>query len=555
MALRSRLASWWKAAKPALPFVLSWALLDVMLNLRYPQQEPALWYLIPSVDVLVVFFYFAVFGWNKWRVPTAVRIGLVALIFLVRLIRFGDGIQRRFYFQSFNLYGDLPLVPDLIRFSYSTLPLWKFCLVIVVALATIVALAIATYRALACAERYLSDSRRAQRVGLIAAVLFLLSSLVPRDPYYGPFYYGGFAASALPRLKHEAKFLLNVYGYTAEKTKAIAEAQERLAHEPGDLAKLHHANVYLILVESYGVATFDRPLLEERSRATYDAFESELGGRGFSIASGLLDSPTHGGQSWLAHATLATTIEVADQLQYEIIFTQRPKTMARFFRDAGYRTVLVQPGTTRPWPKWEFYQFENHYFLWDFDYAGPQYSWATMPDQYVLDFVRRNEIEKQKGPLFIQYALVSSHAPWSHQPVLVDDWSRIGNGNIYNHLETILYPITWPDFTDASEAYVRSIIYDLDVLKRYIADYVRDDSLVILLGDHQPVREVSGEEENHGVPVHVISRDKTLLEPFIARGYLPGMRPRMDDQRPPMREFLIDFLEDFSTPNAEPTEE
>jgi hypothetical protein len=279
------------------------------------------------------------------------------------------------------------------------------------------------------------------------------------------------------------------------------------------------------------------------------------GGAGFFWwGAGWHEPPPHGGQSWLAHATLATTIQVADQLQYEIIFTQHPKTMARFFRDAGYRTTLVQPGTTRPWPKWEFYQFENHYFAADFDYAGPSFAWASMPDQYVLDFVRRNEIEKQKRPLFVQYALVSSHAPWSHLPQVVDDWSKIGNGDIYNRLEIIRYPITWPDFDNAAEAYVASIMYDFDVLRRYIADYVRDDSLVILLGDHQPVREVSGADENHGVPIHVLSRDKKLVEPFLARGYVPGIRPRVDEERAPMREFLVNLLEDFSLPNPKPTQ-
>jgi hypothetical protein len=93
---------------------------------------------------------------------------------------------------------------------------------------------------------------------------------------------------------------------------------------------------------------------------------------------------------------------------------------------------------------------------------------------------------------------------------------------------------------------VTSIIYDMTVLKSYLTQFINDDSLVIMLGDHQPVREVSGGDENHAVPVHVVTRDPKLIEPFVARGYVRGMRPRMDDQHPPMEQFLPNFLEDFS---------
>jgi hypothetical protein len=134
---------------------------------------------------------------------------------------------------------------------------------------------------------------------------------------------------------------------------------------------------------------------------------------------------------------------------------------------------------------------------------------------------------------------------------VVDDWSKIQNGDIYNHLETIRFPITWPDFADAQEAYIRSIIYDFDVLKRYISDYIKDDSLIIMLGDHQPVGEISGEGEHRGVPIHVLSRNPALVEPFLARGYARGIRPKIVDTPPPMADFLGNLLEDFSTPGTE----
>jgi len=308
--------------------------------------------------------------------------------------------------------------------------------------------------------------------------------------------------------------------------------------------------VHLILIESYGQTVLERPLFVDSARATLDSFESVLANRGYSIVSNVLDSPTYGGHSWLAHATLGTGVRTANQLDYEVVCAKKPKTLARFFHDAGYRTVVAQPGTTRPWPKGEFFGFDRKYYLWNFDYVGPTYAWATMPDQYVLDFVRRHELSRASGPLFIQYILVSSHAPWSDLPPLVDDWSRVRDGDIYNHVEGTHYPIVWPSFANASGAYIASIEYDFEVLKRYLADYVKDDSLVIILGDHQPVAEVNGHTSSYGVPIHVLSRDPKLLEPFIARGYTAGLRPHRTGIRPGLEQFLPDFLADFSTPRA-----
>jgi hypothetical protein len=94
-------------------------------------------------------------------------------------------------------------------------------------------------------------------------------------------------------------------------------------------------------------------------------------------------------------------------------------------------------------------------------------------------------------------------------------------------------------------------------LKRYLADYVKDDSLVIILGDHQPVAEVNGHSSSHGIPIHVLSRSQALLQPFLARGYTTGMRPHRAGTLPGLERFLPDFLADFSSsapPGAAPAQ-
>ena len=131
--------------------------------------------------------------------------------------------------------------------------------------------------------------------------------------------------------------------------------------------------------------------------------------------------------------------------------------------------------------------------------------------------------------------------------MLVDDPESIGDGSIYQKLERLTYPIEWPHFENASEAYLRSIVYDLSVVGRFVERYVSDDALVIVLGDHQPVKEVTRNSSSYGVPVHVLSRDPKLLEPFLARGYARGTLPRVGSPRATLDTFMASLLSDFST--------
>jgi hypothetical protein len=187
--------------------------------------------------------------------------------------------------------------------------------------------------------------------------------------------------------------------------------------------------------------------------------------------------------------------------------------------------VLVQPGTTRPWPEGMVHGFQRKYYAPDLAYQGPAFGWATMPDQYVLDFIHRREIAPATSPLFIEYALVSSHAPWSVQPTVVDDWAQLGDGRRFHDVVPRKFDITWSHLAEGGEAYVQSVLYDLEVLKRYLVQRVKRDALVIILGDHQPPGAVIGNDPSRAVPVHVITHDSALIQRFTAIGYARGMEP------------------------------
>ncbi len=522
--------------------------LDTLFNLRFPALELHFWYLLPSVDVVMILGAFAIMGSQGWRVPKFARGVLVALVMLVRVLRFGDGIQDRYYAQKFTLY-DLLLLPEGVRFAHSTLPAWKFWSFLLGALVLLVLLPVLAYLALRVAETYLADTRHVPLVAVLAFAAFLVGLVQPREVRHPKLFSGGFGVSAGPRIRREAAFLMNLVTEQGKWNDAIARAGEELARIPSDLSKLGKHNVHFILIESYGIAAVERPEFVHAVTPVFSSLESKLGARGFTIASGRMTSPTFGGRSWLAHATLATAVSTTEQLGYDIVFKAKPKTLAAFFREAGYRTVLAAPGTTRPGSRGDLYGFSKNYYYADFDYAGPAFAWATMPDQYVLDFIRRRELTS-KMPLFVQYVLVSSHAPWSETPTLVNDWSKLGDGAIFDTQPVYRYPIVWPNFTNAQEAYIRSVVYDFDVIGQFIEQFLTDDALVIIMGDHQPVVEVSGDESDHRVPVHVLSRDKALVEPFLARGFVPGLWPKGAAKPRSFETFLPDLLRDFSTGKA-----
>jgi hypothetical protein len=168
-----------------------------------------------------------------------------------------------------------------------------------------------------------------------------------------------------------------------------------------------------------------------------------------------------------------------------------------------------------------------------------------MPDQFVLDWVRRREWTAPAQPIFARYVLISSHASFSIQPPYIADWETIGDGSLYKAREPVTYPIEWPDLSNAGEAYLRSLEYEFETLGNYLAQYVTRDTLIIILGDHQPNVQLTGPGEPWSVPVHVVSRNPRLLTPFRQRGYTAGLFPDQPLPHAGMETFLPGFLEDF----------
>ena len=332
----------------------------------------------------------------------------------------------------------------------------------------------------------------------------------------------------------------------------LAEFRRRSAADPfratparALLSGLGGADVLLIYIESYGRSALERERYAELLLPRLATFERRLADAGLVAASGYLTSPTVGGQSWLPHATLESGLWIADQNLYDLLVTSDRLTLTRAFDRAGRRTVTVRPAIVLPWPEGPLLGYQKIYAAKDLGYRGKPYNWITMPDQYTLAAFERLERLRPHPPLFAEMALISSHAPWTPIPPVLERWSAIGDGRIFSRWADQGDPpeVVWRDPERVREQYALAIDYVLGVLASYAARFVDNQTLLILVGDHQPAPLITGEGASRDVPMHVISGSRALLEPFLelrlhardapparaagrAHGSVPGPVPR-----------------------------
>jgi hypothetical protein len=325
---------------------------------------------------------------------------------------------------------------------------------------------------------------------------------------------------------------------------AFAEtlAGDTASATPVRLERLADTDVILGFIESYGVsAIFDErysPVLGP----TLDTLEQRVEAAGLHMVTGLLNAPMFGGQSWLAHATLLSGLWIPNQMRYEFLLQTERETLVTDFTHTGHRTVAIMPALTLPWPEGQWYRFDEVHTFHDIPYAGPPFNWVTMPDQYTWSFFERNVRQPGERPIFAKLALISSHAPWVPILPVLEDWEMIGDGGIYRQWEgTGEAPESlWRDPDRVREHYARSVAYAVETAGAFAVRHVDKRTLLIVLGDHQSAAIITSPNASPAVPVHVISGDSTLLQPFRARGFVPGAWPAAETT-----EFGMDRLRDW----------
>lgn len=329
---------------------------------------------------------------------------------------------------------------------------------------------------------------------------------------------------------------------------------DAFARIPSDrlLGRLKGVGVLLLFVESYGRSTLEDPRFAPTVGRALADFERAAEATGFAARSAWLTSPIHGGQSWLAHATLLAGLRIDNQQRHETLLLSDRPTLVGDFRRAGWRTIAVMPAVDRPWPESRFFGFDRLYDAHGLGYAGEPFNWVTMPDQFTLSALHELELDRRGNrPVMASVALISSHAPWTPIPPVLP-WEAVGDGAVFGvHARAGDPPeVVWRDPDRIREQYLRSIDYVLRTLASFVQAFGRDDVLIVVVGDHQPARIVTGDASSFDVPIHLLARDPAILDSIADWHWSAGMRPGAEAPVWPMEGLRERFLAAFTLPGA-----
>nr|WP_309484267.1 sulfatase [Streptomyces himalayensis] len=337
-----------------------------------------------------------------------------------------------------------------------------------------------------------------------------------------------------------------------EKAFATEAGVDGFADTPPDelLTGLRGKDVIFTFIESYGRTAIEDPEMASHIGAVLADGTRRLRAAGYASRSGWLTSPTYGAGSWLAHSTFATGLWIDNQQRYRSVTAgDRFSLVSAFRRTDAWRTVGIMPGVTKSWPEGRFYGFDKVYDSRDVGYEGPKFSWSTMPDQYALAAFERLEHGRPGDkPLMSEIILTSSHNPWAPLPRTIG-WDEVGDGSVYNAIEKAGKDPkqVWKDSGQVRTEYRRSIEYSLNTLVSYVEKYGNKNTVLIFLGDHEPVRTVTGDSASRDVPIAIVARDPAVLDRISDWGWQEGLKPGPDTPVWRMDAFRDRFLTAYGT--------
>jgi hypothetical protein len=319
---------------------------------------------------------------------------------------------------------------------------------------------------------------------------------------------------------------------------------------PGEqlFGALQGKDVLVVFLESYGRVLLDSPRYADVIRPALERAGSSLSAQGYASSSAFLASSTIGGLSWLAHGTAMSGLWIDSQLRYDALMMSQRPSLIRLFQRAGWRTVGVMPAITLAWPEGQYFGYDQIYDAAALEYQGLPFNYVTMPDQFTLArFQQRERDPAARKPVMAEFALISSHAPWTPIPEVID-WDSIVDGTEFNE-QAQRGPRTdqvWQDIDLLKSQYRDSVVYVLDTLVSYIERYGDSNLVVLVMGDHQPMPLIAEGASAPDVMVHIISADPAVMAATADWQWTPGMLPAQDAPVWRMDTVRDRFIETFS---------
>lgn len=522
------------------------ACLHLVLSLYYWLESPSVArVLTPTWEILALVGAIAAGGWVVSRLNlrdrgNEVALGLTAVLFAFFVLGLGQGFARREFGYDVVMALHLPYVPELFRMMYNAEPLGMFLLY-----TTLLALAVAlvVFAIHAATRRVVREAMatRRRQLGMVAGAGLYAAVAIPFLGVHGPL------TAAMVRQIDMAVNLDARLGETG-RSMALETAWIKRRNPFTELAQ--RPSIYVFIVESYGEALYSDEDFGAFRRLARES-EERLVAAGFTIRSRYVTAPVFGGSSWMSDMALLCGVRVFNQQRFEGLSTTGLRCLSHLLGDAGYRTVLAMPNTTRlEYKSTGFLEFDRVFYRDNMEYKGPRIGWGFMPDQYTVQFLHEREMTREKAdqPLFVTIALTSSHHPWSKIPRYIEDWGSIGDGTIYERRPIQQFRNGFVGGDQMKPAFQQSIEYAWRVVIEYLLRTLPDDTLIVIYGDHQPRKPVADmEKDSWDVPIHILSRDPALVERFASQGYTPGMTPGPNEPKGGSESFLLHLFKAFSS--------
>ena len=506
--------------------VLRWAALLLalaLLNLGLAHQNlwPTPWIRLSSdisVELVVLVLAIAAAAAFGGRAGKRAQWIIAGILLLYALLRYIDVTAPALFGRRMDLYWDARHIPAVAGMVLESWPVWE-AVALMAGLILGAALLLLMFR-WATREICNASEERGPRSCLIGVGVALLAA-----------YAAGMTSGAL---QWERWFAIPVTPVYAAQFASIGErllgATREGAQDEAALpafAALNGRDVFVIFLESYGRIAIDKPEFAGPVNEALAQLQTAADETGWHARSAYFDAPTFGGNSWLSHASLLTGRVVRTHDSYEAFLHGKAEQLADRFRTAGYRTVFMTPGIQGAWPEGMLLRFDRVMTGMDIDYHGAEFGFWRVPDQVSLEHLYRQEIApEERKPLFAVFPTVMSHFPFGPTPPYLDDWSRLAAADPFDSEAVAASKALGDAVTgDKAAAYARTMVYDLKLIAGFLANRAPKDSLVVVIGDHQPPAVISGEEQNWDVPVHVFARDDAALTPFEEAGFAPGTRP------------------------------
>jgi hypothetical protein len=298
------------------------------------------------------------------------------------------------------------------------------------------------------------------------------------------------------------------------------------AKSANTLGALGGRDVYLIMLESVGAITYDDAHAARTLGPSRERFAADIAASGRHVVTAFFRSPTFAGGSDLAQLGVLSGIDLSDPMRHDLLLTTQRPTLISLFKAQGYQTFGLYPALNWEWPERAFYGFDVFLERRDLGYAGPAMGFWELPDQFTAArFEKIHPRDNGAPPRFVFFPTITCHLPFSPVPPYQAEWSRVLAAQPFDEAETHQTLAQKPNWLNMAPDYLRMVNYTYQWLGAYFRQPEPREAIYVLVGDHQPAANITGEGASWDVPVHIVSRDSKLLGRFIEQGFRPGMEP------------------------------